>query len=139
MSIRTNKKSVQKVAQQPLSADVEVDPMVASESRRRQAKTKSFDYYDYYDYSAALKLRQQQQALLNQGFANRQSLAATADLTADGTTAYGSFSHHGYHKCDNGISLGLLLTALLGIGVMFFTLFTKITICLLYTSPSPRD
>ena len=117
-----------------------IDPMVASESRPRQAKTKSYDYYDYYDYSgaagnnrlaAALRLRKQrlqQQQQQQQSFAKRQSLVATtADLTADGSTAYGSYSHHGYHDCDNGISLGLLLTALLGIGVMFFTLFTKIT------------
>jgi hypothetical protein len=40
---------------------------------------------------------------------------------------YGSYSSGYGDYCDNGISIGLLLTALLGIGVMFFTLFTKIT------------
>ena len=47
-------------------------------------------------------------------------------LSGAGSDAYGSYSSH-YDDCDNGISIGLLLTALLGIGVMFFTLFTKIT------------
>ena len=120
--------SSQKVQEQ------QTDPMVASESFQ------SHDYYDYDYYPssassklvAALRLRRQRQAaLLNQGLAKRQSLAATSasgsDLSSQGTSAYGSYSHHGYHDCDNGISLGLLLTALLGIGVMFFTLFTKIT------------
>ena len=39
---------------------------------------------------------------------------------------HGSYSSSGY-GCDNGISLGLLLTAALGIAVMFYTLYTKIT------------
>ena len=40
---------------------------------------------------------------------------------------YGSYSH-GYEECDNGISLGLLLTALAALGVMFYTLYTKVKI-----------
>ena len=42
---------------------------------------------------------------------------------------YGSYaSHGGYEECDNGISLGLLLTALAALAVMFYTLYTKVTI-----------
>ena len=37
----------------------------------------------------------------------------------------GSDSEH-YEKCDNGISLGLLLTALAALAVMFYTLYTKV-------------
>ena len=44
--------------------------------------------------------------------------------------SYGGYGHSGhgggYSDCDNGISLGLLLTAALGIGVGFMTLLTKI-------------
>ena len=41
---------------------------------------------------------------------------------------YGSYaSHGGYEECDNGISLGLLLTALAALAVMFYTLYTKVT------------
>ena len=47
-----------------------------------------------------------------------------------GKQLYGSYGHSGhgggYEDCE-GIDIGLLLTALLGIGVGFFTLFTKIT------------
>ena len=39
---------------------------------------------------------------------------------------YGGHSGGGYVDCE-GIDIGLLLTAILGIGVGFFTLFTKIT------------
>ena len=38
---------------------------------------------------------------------------------------YGSYS--GHHKCDNGISLAILLTTLAGIASLFFILFTRIT------------
>ena len=38
---------------------------------------------------------------------------------------YGSYS--GHHKCDNGISLAILLTTLAGIATLFFILFTRIT------------
>ena len=36
-------------------------------------------------------------------------------------------SYDGHHKCDNGISICLLLTTLAGIGVLYFILFTRIT------------
>ena len=40
---------------------------------------------------------------------------------------YGSYSSGGhYEECDNGISLGLLLTALAALAVMFYTLYTKV-------------
>ena len=45
--------------------------------------------------------------------------------SAASSQQYGSFS--GHKTCDNGIPLALLLTTLLGIGVLFFILFTKIT------------
>ena len=38
---------------------------------------------------------------------------------------YGSYSNR--YKCDNGISLAILLTTLAGIGTLFFILFTRIT------------
>ena len=38
---------------------------------------------------------------------------------------YGSYS--GHHKCDNGISLAILLTTLAGIATLFYILFTRIT------------
>ena len=41
------------------------------------------------------------------------------------TDLIGSDSEH-YEKCDNGISLGLLLTALAALAVMFYTLYTKV-------------
>lgn len=54
-------------------------------------------------------------------------MTTNSDVAATGRQ-YGSFSGHGgYHDDCEGIDIGLLLTALLGIGVGFFTLFTKIT------------
>ena len=38
---------------------------------------------------------------------------------------YGSYSNR--YKCDNGISLAILLTTLAGISSVFFILFTRIT------------
>ena len=38
---------------------------------------------------------------------------------------YGAYSSH--YKCDNGISLAILLTTLAGIATLFFILFTRIT------------
>ena len=46
-------------------------------------------------------------------------------MKAAASGGYGSYSGDDY--CDNGISIGLLLTAALGIAVMFYTLYTKIT------------
>lgn len=47
--------------------------------------------------------------------------------TARAVGSYSSGYGGGKDECDNGISIGLLATALLGIGVSFFTLLTKIT------------
>ena len=106
------------------------DNMDASETITPSALKNHYVYdYEYYDYNPSknYKLQQQQAALLyNKAFAKRQSLAA-AGYAAAGSDPYGSYSSSKYDECDNGISLGLLTTALLGIGVMFFTLFTKIT------------
>ena len=107
------------------------DAMNVSESSispklRQAAQTIEYDYYGYYDYptNQDIKLQQQQAAALhNNAFAKRQSLAGAFASSSD---HYGSYSSK-HDDCDNGISLGLLTTALLGIGVMFFTLFTKIT------------
>ena len=92
--------------------------MVASESRRSKS---SFDYYDYggSGYGGSFSRRQ----------LDKTKPSLDNKLAVSASESYGSYGgHHGYHKeCDNGISIGLLLTALLGIGVGFFTLFTKIT------------
>ena len=55
--------------------------------------------------------------------------APTAMMEASDSEVYGSYGgHSGYgHKDCEGIDIGLLLTTLLGLGVGFFTLFTKIT------------
>ena len=36
-------------------------------------------------------------------------------------------SYSGHHKCDNGVSICLLVTTLAGIGVLYFILFQRIT------------
>ena len=65
------------------------------------------------------------------GFARRQLLLDDASLDSAASEVYGSYGGHGYHKdCDNGISIALLLTAVLGLAVGFFTLFTKITMAM---------
>ena len=78
------------------------------------------NYYDYYDFSQE---KQQAAALYKNAFAKRQAAPGSYVSSSD---PYGSYSSK-YSDCDNGLSLGLLVTALMGIGVMFFTLFTKIT------------
>ena len=97
--------------------------MMAAESRHGKARS-SYDYYDYNDYGGGAKFSRRQ---LFDSTKPKNPSPASLDVSA--SEPYGSFGgHHGYHKeCDNGISIGLLLTALLGIGVGFFTLFTKIT------------
>ena len=106
----------------------------------RNNRYQSNDYYDYYDYggnqnsySPQQNFRQpaqQQRYLKNNraggnggilgGFNRRMS-----QMKAAASGGYGSYSGDDY--CDNGISIGLLLTAALGIAVMFYTLYTKIT------------
>lgn len=44
--------------------------------------------------------------------------------------AHGSYSSNSY-GCDNGVSIGLLITTLLGIAVMFYTLYTKVTMAMM--------
>ena len=103
----------------------------------------SSDYYDDYDYSTNYngfsnqnlynrqgqfnnrqgQYRVQQNAGLNAGLNRRMGGGATNMRTA-AAGLHGSYSDD---YCDNGISIGLLLTAALGIAVMFYTLYTKIT------------
>ena len=106
-------------------------------STNRNNKYSSNDYYDYYDYGGSNNYSpkqnyrqpaQQQRYLKNNnggggllgGFNRRMS-----NMKAAASGGYGSYSGDDY--CDNGISIGLLLTAALGIAVMFYTLYTKIT------------
>ncbi|XP_040571075.1 uncharacterized protein [Lepeophtheirus salmonis] len=83
------------------------------------------EYYDYdyneYDYSKKVKNKQR---------------GESAKFTKNRSSGYGSDSYGGdvgygggggHSECETGVSIGLLLTAALGIGVMLFTLFTKIT------------
>ena len=44
---------------------------------------------------------------------------------ASRSDSYGSYSS-GYEECDNGISLGLLLSVFAALAVMFYTLYTKV-------------
>ena len=57
---------------------------------------------------------------------NRRFGGAGNNQLRSGSQQYGSYSSSGY-GCDNGISLGILITAALGIAIMFYTLYTKIT------------
>lgn len=94
------------------------------------------DYYDYYDYQPSVRTSVGRRQL----FTSKAGLGGGKAATPAKTSLLGSFNSHygsyagGYNphdKCDNGISIGLLLTTLLGIGVMFFTLFTKITMAVM--------
>jgi hypothetical protein len=103
----------------------------------------STDYYDYYDYGpsssiapvAAGKLGGAN-ALYGNSMANKRVLqqrnGQLSKLGGAASSGYGSYSGHhasysGDEYCDNGISIALLLTALLGIAVMFYVLYVKIT------------
>jgi hypothetical protein len=110
----------------------------------------STDYYDYYDYGPAVNNVQgaggngnagklgngnllgnnlaQKKALLQQrnGQLNRLGGAAAAS-SGIGAAYSGHHASYSEEYCDNGISIALLLTALLGIAVMFYVLYTKIT------------
>ncbi len=118
--------------------------MVAAASNNRynryngNGNQQNYDYYDYYDYGSGNQNQQQynrqrqQQSYRNfrqngnnnnPGINRRNGLAGLLGAASGG---YGSYSS-GYDECDNGISIGLLLTAALGIAVMFYTLYTKIT------------
>lgn len=49
---------------------------------------------------------------------------------SSGYGGHASYSTSGYKECDNGISIALLLTAALGIGLSLLILYTKITMVL---------
>jgi hypothetical protein len=118
------------------------------------ASQQSVDYYDYYDYGPAANPSPQAGGKLGgggglgggglgAGYGNGQQLAAGRKsfqqrngqlnkLGGAASSGYGSYSGHhasysGDEYCDNGISIALLLTALLGIAVMFYVLYVKIT------------
>ena len=55
------------------------------------------------------------------------SSSSDFDLSDSGSDLYGAMSGGGDHKCDDGVSLALLLTTFAGIAVAFFVLFTTIT------------
>jgi len=96
------------------------------------------DYYDYYDegenglggLSGKLSGLQKNKAGLNKMKAVQQR-NGVSKLKVGASNNVGSFSGHsagyGEEYCDNGVSLALLLTALLGVAVMFYVLYTKIT------------
>ena len=99
----------------------------------------NYDYNDYYDYGGSSNQKQnnfspqqtfQQRRLNNnRGAGNGGILGGLnrrmSQMKAAASGGHGSYSGDDY--CDNGISIGLLLTAALGIAVMFYTLYTKIT------------
>ena len=69
----------------------------------RQSRQLNFNQYESYDYSSV---------------DDDDALTAASDQL-------GSFD--GHHKCDNGISICLTLTTLAGIAVLYYILFTRIT------------
>jgi hypothetical protein len=111
-------------------------------NRRNQYNSPAYDdYYDYdYTQQSAAPAPRPQNNRVGQGggaggvYRNSQSQQKQVNrnglsnrrIQAAASGGYGSHSS-GYEKCDNGISIGLLLTAALGIAVMFYTLYTKIT------------
>ena len=72
----------------------------------------NLDLYENYDYYGAIS-------------DDYPLTKASGDLTKAASDQLGSYD--GHHKCDNGISICLLLTTLAGIGVLYFILFTRIT------------
>ena len=99
-------------------------------NNQQQNSRYSSDYYDYYDdtpnynnrnlYNNQKQFKAQQNNALNPGLNRRMGGSYNMRTAA----SHGSYSDD---YCDNGISIGLLLTAALGIAVMFYTLYTKIT------------
>ena len=86
----------------------------------------SSDYYDDYDYSyPSYNTRN----LYNRQIQNSQNFGLNRRMGGSAYNMRTAASHGSYSDdyCDNGISIGLLLTAALGIAVMFYTLYTKIT------------
>lgn len=92
------------------------------------------DEYDYYDYGVLGSGGRPKFSTLslNKNRKSFQQRRGSAKMGVSATSALGSFSGHhaggyGDEYCDNGISFALLLTAILGVAVMFWVLFTKIT------------
>ena len=101
--------------------------LMASESHLPR-NMKSYDYYDYYDYPSPKSrgsFNRRQLKIGGSPLSGKKLKTSASQGVGAYSNVYGSYSS-GYDDCDNGISVGLLLTAVLGIGVMFFTLFTKI-------------
>ena len=110
----------------------------AGTNRNNRYQSNNYDYYDY-DYGGSSNQNQnnfspqqsfQQRRLNNnRGAGNGGILGGLnrrmSQMKAAASGGHGSYSGDDY--CDNGISIGLLLTAALGIAVMFYTLYTKIT------------
>lgn len=108
-------------------------------TRNNRYQSNNYDYNDYYDYGGSSNQNQnnfspqqtfQQRRLNNnRGAGNGGILGGLnrrmSQMKAAASGGHGSYSGDDY--CDNGISIGLLLTAALGIAVMFYTLYTKIT------------
>jgi hypothetical protein len=92
------------------------------------------DYYDYYDYDpgsvnskasvAGLQANRLGGGGGRSSIQRRKGSAASNNL---GSYSGNSASYSGDEYCDNGISIALLITALLGIAIMFYILYTKIT------------
>jgi hypothetical protein len=112
---------------------------LSDENLLSAASQLSTDYYDYYDEDAGVGgLNSKLSGLQKNKLIGANKLKAvqqrneTPKLRAGASKVVGSFSGHsasysGEEYCDNGISLALLLTALLGVAVMFYVLYTKIT------------
>lgn len=110
----------------------------ANQQNQLQNSRYSSDYYDDYDYGYSgypsyntrnnLYNNQRQQQQLNR---NNQAAGLNRRIgggsTINNMRAAASHGSYSDDYCDNGISIGLLLTAALGIAVMFYTLYTKIT------------
>ena len=77
----------------------------STEAADRQYRQLNFDQYQNNDYYSAIDY-------------GDDPLTAASDQL-------GSYS--GHHKCDNGISICLLVTTLAGIAILYFILFTRIT------------
>ena len=125
----------------------QINRQYANNKLSPSSSQQSVDYYDYYDYAPvvsntpAVGKLSAGNNLAGNGLANRKAfqqrqgqgqLNRLGGLSAasSGIGAY-SGNHASYsggeEYCDNGISIALLLTALLGIAVMFYVLYTKIT------------
>jgi hypothetical protein len=92
------------------------------------------DYYDYYDYDfgnmnfkASVAKQQSNRLGGGSGRSSIQRRKGSAALNNLGSYSGNSASYSGDEYCDNGISIALLITAVLGIAIMFYILYTKIT------------